>query len=98
MTHGNFSEFVRTVDISVGGARFRTTQDLSSGDMLDLNVHLSLFPQSINVKARVVRVYDPSGDDGDTDIGVEFLGMSASDREKLKESTKLLGDSPGKES
>jgi hypothetical protein len=86
----NSSEFVKTLDLSKTGARFRTSRKLPLDGLIDVNVYLSLFPQPISVRARVARVDRPAEDPAIFDIGIEFLSVNEHDKEKLTETLRLL--------
>jgi len=79
------------IDISYEGALLRTQRKFRMGEEMDLHVYLPLFPRPIDCKAKVMRVLNAETDEeGFFDIGLEFLSISPADRDKLKESIRIL--------
>ena len=85
-------ELFKVRDISYEGALLRINHKVEMGDIIDLNIYLHIFPQPINVRAKAVRVckVEKDGRPGTYDIGVEFIKMSKSDKEKLTETVDIL--------
>ena len=88
-------ELIKVLDLSYGGALLGARQtSFEKGETVDLNMHLPLFPQPINVKGRVVRIERASGKKPETpnakNVGIEYLDMTHSDREKLIETINTL--------
>jgi len=92
-----FNEFVKTLDLSETGACVRTDKKLLPDSVIDLSIYLSLFPQPINIQGRVARVYESEKDMNVFDVGIEFLSVSDLDKEKLKETVKVLGKDQNRE-
>lgn len=90
------SELFEVIDISYKGALLRTTQHLKPQDKIELNIYLPIFPQPINVQARVIRVSSAriEGQPETFIAGVEFLEMNRLDKEKLTETVGVLEKSP----
>lgn len=85
-------ELIKVLDISYEGALLRTTQQLKSQDTIDLNIYLPIFPQPIEVKAKVIRVIPAKieSQPPSFDVGVKFLNISPPDKEKLIETVDLF--------
>jgi len=94
-------EPIRVMDISNDGARLRLIKNRQLGDILDLNLHLPLFPRPIYIKAKVVRASKINGDNErgfsnsgiGFDVGVQYINVPRAEREKLAETIGLLTDS-----
>jgi hypothetical protein len=86
-------ELIKVIDISYVGAHLKTSKQLQPNDVLDLSVFLPIFPQPIVVKAKVIwaSVVRTEGQPESYKVGIEYLEMGNSDREKLFETLKLLG-------
>ncbi|MFH1753643.1 MAG: PilZ domain-containing protein [Candidatus Omnitrophota bacterium] len=89
LVSADFTQFVRTLDLSETGARFRIEKELFLDSQVSLNIYLSLFPKPIDVKGRIARVEKVSEGPDIFDTGVEFVNMSGEDKERLKETIKL---------
>lgn len=88
-------KLIEVIDLSYGGALLGAGQtSFQKGEIVDLSMHLPLFPQPIDVKGRVVRIEPASGKKPKTpnakNVGVEYLDMARSDREKLIETINTL--------
>ncbi|NQU95325.1 MAG: PilZ domain-containing protein [Candidatus Omnitrophica bacterium] len=88
-------KLIEVLDLSYGGALLGARQtSFQNGETVDLSMHLPLFPQPIDVKGRVVRIERASGRDPKTsdakNVGIEYLDMPRSDREKLIETINTL--------
>lgn len=86
------SELFKVLDISYEGAHLRTAQPLKPQETIELDIYLPLFPQPINVKAKVVRVFPAKlpGQPEIFDAGVQFLQISRLDKERLTETVDVL--------
>jgi hypothetical protein len=87
-----FDGLFKLRDISYEGALLRIDKPMEVGDVIELNIYLHLFPQPIDVKARVVRVLKlkTEGKSEVYDIGMKFIWMSRIDEEKLRETIDTL--------
>jgi hypothetical protein len=86
-------DYVSVTDISGNGLRMRTTRVLKAGDVIGFNMHLPLFAKPIHVKAEVIAVRATAETKWDTTVfeaGVEYRGMSLSDKEKLSNTLRIL--------
>jgi len=94
-------EPIRVMDISNEGARLRLIKNRQPGDILDLNIQLPLFPRPIYIKAKVVRASKIGSDnerglsnfDIGFDVGVQYINVPRTEKEKLAETIGLLTDS-----
>ena len=86
------SKFAKALNLSYGGALLRTTANLQRGQTIGLNIHLPLFPQPVSVKARVIWVQSVFDESKTFDIGLEYLNISHSDKEKLTETLSSMLD------
>jgi len=57
---------------------------------LQMDIYLPLFPQPIDISGKIVRIKRSSGDRLTVDTGLEYLGMTPSDRIKLSETMRSL--------
>jgi len=79
-------------DISCHGALLKTRTSMYEGDMLKLAMHLPIEKDPINVNAKVVRTVTICTSWGfrNFDIGVEFLNLNDSHKEKLTRTVNYL--------
>ena len=81
-------KFSDIINISYGGALLRTKNNLKVGDIMEMSVFLSLFPEPINVKSKVVNIRsDKSSEKGTPglEVGLKFVSISPFDKKKLIE-------------
>jgi len=97
-------ENIKILNLSHTGALLKTTKKLQLDRVIALNIYLPLFPQPIDVKAKVVRIINPETVSGNAvsktpfiNAGIEFINMSKIDRERLIETINLLLNKSGKE-
>ncbi|MBN1353554.1 MAG: PilZ domain-containing protein [Candidatus Omnitrophica bacterium] len=85
-------DFATVLNISPEGALLRTKKDeFSRGEVLDLNMYVPFFAQPIDFSGRVVRVTSgPNKAENSSDLGIEYLGMTRIDREKLLDTIRML--------
>lgn len=87
-------DLVKIINISQEGALLRPMRYFRPGELMDLNIYLPLFPQPIDVRARVVRVSaNPQSQPTAFDVGVEYLNMSRLDKKRLVETMSALSQS-----
>jgi len=92
---GSDTEILKILNISSGGVLLRTSQKLEENQIINLNMYLPLFPQPINVKAKVIRIapYKTEGKSSGFKVGIKYLNINEPDREKLIETLKYLSNS-----
>lgn len=79
------------MNVSKGGMRLKTGSPLNIGSVENLKVFLPVFPQPIDVRAKVVRSLPVTeGVLSYFDIGMEFLGISEDDKKDFTEWLKLV--------
>jgi len=73
-------EFAATTTVGLGGRGFTSDEPVPGGELPEIRV--SARPEVISAKAKVVYVQElPSGKQ---EIGVEFVGLPETDREKIQ--------------
>ena len=79
-------------DISCHGALLKTRTSMYAGDILNLVMHLPIERKPISVNAKVVRTVTICTSWGfrNFDIGIEFIDLSDSHREKLTRTVNYL--------
>lgn len=79
-------------DMSYGGALLKSKKkDFRYGERVNLNMYLPLFPQPIDIAAKIVRINGQSKKKNkEFDVGVEYLDITKSDRQRLIETIKTL--------
>jgi len=92
---GSDSEILKILNISSGGILLQTSRKLEENQIINLNIYLPLFPQPINVKARVIRITpcETEGKPSGFKAGIQYLNINEPDREKLIETLKYLSNS-----
>ncbi|MCX5679678.1 MAG: PilZ domain-containing protein, partial [Candidatus Omnitrophica bacterium] len=69
-------KFSDILNISYGGALLRTRRNLKIGDIMEMSIFLSLYPEPINVKLKVVNIRSDSTlgkNEASLEVGVKFL-------------------------
>ncbi len=86
------AEFIKVLNISETGALLRSKEKFSQGEVLDFKLYLPLFTYPIDVVTKVARAAPSSDKDkaGYFDIGITFLKITSSDKEKLLETVDVL--------
>lgn len=92
---GSDTEILKILNISSGGVLLRTSRKFEENQIINLNIYLPLFPQPINVKAKVIRVApcETKGKSSGFKMGIKYLTINEPDREKLTETLKYLSSS-----
>jgi len=87
-------EILQVDNISYAGAMLQIDQEFKKGDVINLEIFLPIFPQPITAKSQVVNVSAVTEDAAKGrpkfKVGVEFIGMSSSDKDKLAETVAIL--------
>jgi len=78
-------EVIKVLEISYSGALLRSNQAFAPDETIELNLYLPLFAEPVDIKARVVRVAAVQGMASTFNVGVEFLDISSSDKDRLIE-------------
>jgi hypothetical protein len=86
----DFNEFVKTVDLSEGGALIQMCRELHSGESIDMSVYLPLYVEPLNVKGRILRVSSSEEDRAYFETGVEFIDLPLADKDKLIETLSII--------
>lgn len=84
---------VGVLNLSCGNALIRATEYFVVGQIVDMDLRLPLFPQPIRTSARVIRsepVHNICGRGPLFDVGLEFLGLTNMDNERLIETIRFL--------
>lgn len=87
------SEFMQVVNLSYNGAMIKTTRNFERDQIIDLNLFLPLYPQPVNVRARIVKVAGEAITKKASqvfNISIEFLSLAAPDKEKITETVDVL--------
>jgi len=94
----NVNKYNKALDISRGGALLRTRARFKLGERINMSIYLPLFPQPVNIEARITRVAAALGTHSLFplfNVGVEFLNIIRMDNEKLVETVDTLLKSEG---
>lgn len=88
----DFEGKVNVLNAGYRGALLRSARDILTGTVLEIKMFLPLFPQPIDVKAKVLRsvAKEEEGKGVAFDIGIEYTEISNIDREKLIETLDAL--------
>jgi hypothetical protein len=88
----DIDKLLKVLDLSPEGALLRASRNFfKQGETVYLNMNLPYFVQPIDVKAKIVRIDTLSkGKDPACEVGIEYLNMTRSDRDKLKETLDIL--------
>ena len=90
VTYKNSGEFVKTLDLSEGGALIRVAREFRIDEIIDMNVYLPLYAEPISAKGKVLRVSPSEEDKTYFETGVEFINLSLTDKEKLIETLSII--------
>lgn len=88
----DFEEYAEVLNTGYHGALLRCARDFQQGMIIGLKMYLPIFPQPIDIKARVLRsvVLQDPGKAPAYDIAVEYTAISNIDKEKLVETIDVL--------
>ena len=99
LAYDDVHDYIKTIDLSYGGALLKTSRRLKVGDIVELDLFLPLFPQPVHIRVLVVRVCpdETGGQAGIFQVGVKYLEMPKDVRRKLIETLDALAkESPHK--
>jgi Tfp pilus assembly protein PilZ len=83
-------ETAKVIDISYVGALLQTNHKFEQGEVVELNIHLTLFAEPIYVKSQVLRINLIDKEKNIFSVAIKFLDISGNDRQKLEETIEII--------
>jgi hypothetical protein len=91
---GSADEFLAVANISRAGALLKAKREFKKDDILELEIFSSLYSQPMAVKSKVVNVTAVKAsakEKAGFEIGVKFIEISPSNRDRLAEMIGIIG-------